>query len=1167
MRNSRLTLLIALFAMPALFAQIKIGDNPQAISPTSVLELESNDRVLVITRINTTQMNAIVPNQGAMVYNTDTQCIHYFDGAQWVNLCNSAGFELAENSVSSIHVIDFSITGDDIQNGSIGPGKLQNESVTQDKLGENSVGAYALDNANIGVTAFDNDAGYITAADLDIVSAAAGNVITDNGGAYYDDSFLIADIAQNAADIALDNDTNANNEIQTLSIAGNILTLTNPSGDNVITLPSSAAPDGSETIVNQGTNVTITGNGTTATPYVINATGGTGSTEIADQTTITGIGTAADPFTIEPGGINQVLTTNASGVIEWQAGGTGGTTEIADQTTITGIGTAADPFTIEPGTNGQFLTTDASGDVIWQTVAPGVGEVNSGNNIGSAGIGPYIANNGTVLEFKNINSATAVLNVDDDAINNEIDISIAPGTADGQILEWDTTLNAGAGGWNIVAGGSGTINEQSIALNEPANEIELLDDDGTTVGSSVKLDGTSVEIANNGTDDVIQIAENGVTLDKLAHPDPAAVIPPADGDVMVWDNTAQEWTIEAQAAAPTGTANAIFFADNDPANLGKLTTADNNLNTYDDGGFYWDSNARDVGGNKYGALFVGLNGDPQSDEVKVHIADSKPGFAYALELQNRNNPVGTTTGILFSTEGSTTYGKGGLVYERTAGYARGDFHFLQNSTTSTVSTDLADKAFSVQNNKDIIVYGGINIDGTRDGLLTGIGTGTAGQVLTSTGNGIQWTAKGSGTSPTDNEANDGLSEYVAATGYNINVDDSTIGIVGDELIVKAGGITATEIGDDEIGENHLKDNSVGSFQIINESIVAEDLNQMGAVLNNVLKWNGSEWAPAVDAGGSAYSPGAGLSLSGSTFSVDDLLGDVTGPTSATVIANDAVTVDKIAPSLTDGQILKTNGTDVIWSDDLNIGATDLTLTTNRTLDLNGNNLLFSGAGGIGIGTLPGDPLVKLRVNGQIRGSTFRAGNGGVNLPAYRFENDANSGMFLPAVSELGFSTLGTEALRIDDVQNVGIGTGTAINANAKLHVKGNIYAENGDFYSISGGVVAGIPDYVFQHYFIGQSKIKPDYNFKSLEEIEAFIKTKHHLPGIKSAATVKEEGEWNLTASNIQNLEKIEELFLHTIEQENKIKSLQTENEALSREVKAMKKDLEEIKALLKKEN
>ncbi|NQX81214.1 MAG: hypothetical protein HRT66_04355 [Flavobacteriaceae bacterium] len=60
----------------------------------------------------------------------------------------------------------------------------------------------------------------------------------------------------------------------------------------------------------------------------------------------------------------------------------------------------------------------------------------------------------------------------------------------------------------------------------------------------------------------------------------------------------------------------------------------------------------------------------------------------------------------------------------------------------------------------------------------------------------------------------------------------------------------------------------------------------------------------------------------------------------------------------------------------------------------------------------------------------------------------------------------------------------------------------------------------------------------SLAEIEKFTRENNHLPGVPSAKQVKEAGGIVLNRSTEINLEKIEELFLHTIEQEKEIKKL-----------------------------
>lgn len=71
------------------WAQVKVGDNINAIDGSSILELESSNKVFVPTRMAADQMNALSPLEGAMVYNTDEECLFIFEGTAWKSLCNS----------------------------------------------------------------------------------------------------------------------------------------------------------------------------------------------------------------------------------------------------------------------------------------------------------------------------------------------------------------------------------------------------------------------------------------------------------------------------------------------------------------------------------------------------------------------------------------------------------------------------------------------------------------------------------------------------------------------------------------------------------------------------------------------------------------------------------------------------------------------------------------------------------------------------------------------------------------------------------------------------------------------------------------------------------------------------------------------------------------------
>ncbi|MDY3521051.1 hypothetical protein PG614_05235 [Riemerella anatipestifer] len=123
----------------------------------------------------------------------------------------------------------------------------------------------------------------------------------------------------------------------------------------------------------------------------------------------------------------------------------------------------------------------------------------------------------------------------------------------------------------------------------------------------------------------------------------------------------------------------------------------------------------------------------------------------------------------------------------------------------------------------------------------------------------------------------------------------------------------------------------------------------------------------------------------------------------------------------------------------------------------------------------------------------------------------------------------TNAGKIHFGDNVGIG----VEAPAeKLEVAGNVKATG-----FIGSNASIFPDYVFQKYYTGTSSIKADYSFKTLSQVEDFVKANGHLPGYQSAEAIKKQGYIDLMATQLTNVEKIEELYLHSIEQDKALKA------------------------------
>ena len=120
---------------------------------------------------------------------------------------------------------------------------------------------------------------------------------------------------------------------------------------------------------------------------------------------------------------------------------------------------------------------------------------------------------------------------------------------------------------------------------------------------------------------------------------------------------------------------------------------------------------------------------------------------------------------------------------------------------------------------------------------------------------------------------------------------------------------------------------------------------------------------------------------------------------------------------------------------------------------------------------------------------------------------------------------------------------------------------------IAGNTKLQVPDYVFQTYFRGSSDLSPNYILPSLNEVKSFIQEHYHLPGVVSAEEVRAQGGIILNETTLLNLEKIEELFLYTLEQQEQIEKLTTDNYNLSKDLQDLKLRIAAMEELILTKN
>jgi hypothetical protein len=191
------------------------------------------------------------------------------------------------------------------------------------------------------------------------------------------------------------------------------------------------------------------------------------------------------------------------------------------------------------------------------------------------------------------------------------------------------------------------------------------------------------------------------------------------------------------------------------------------------------------------------------------------------------------------------------------------------------------------------------------------------------------------------------------------------------------------------------------------------------------------------------------------------------------------------------------------------------------------------AGNVGIGTT--NPQRKLDVNGDFRvtnGSSFVDvgiggiiivhGKLGVGTTTPQRSLDINGDFRVSNGSSI--VDVGVNGIIISGL-NVGIGT---TSPQSRLHVDGDLRVTNGRI--LVNGIGMNVPDYVFE----------ADYPLLSLDEVRTYLATEKHLPNVPSAQTIQ-KGNLDMSAFQLKLLEKIEELTLYTLAQDEQLKAQQVQ--------------------------
>lgn len=98
--------------------------------------------------------------------------------------------------------------------------------------------------------------------------------------------------------------------------------------------------------------------------------------------------------------------------------------------------------------------------------------------------------------------------------------------------------------------------------------------------------------------------------------------------------------------------------------------------------------------------------------------------------------------------------------------------------------------------------------------------------------------------------------------------------------------------------NTIANNAVTTAKILDANVTMPKIAQAGATSGQVIKWNGSAWAPAADAG-TTYTAGTGIDITGTTISN---IGDLSNTNELQTVSRNVATNNIVTLSLSGGTV-------------------------------------------------------------------------------------------------------------------------------------------------------------------------------------------------------------------------------------------------------------------------